>query len=458
MAFGYESECGGSARRSVGRSSLVLYAALRLGGKGHQPFTQKNTPVENLAESPLKSVGIKVSLSAMERRIVAALAGIYATRMLGLFLLLPVLSIYATRLPDASPGLIGLAMGAYGLTQAVFQIPFGRWSDRYGRRPVIAIGLLLFLIGSVVGALAESLWVVVLARSLQGAGAMSAAVTALLADFTREAVRTRAMAFIGISIGASFVISLITAPLLEAVVGVPGIFWVMAVLAIVGLALLRFAVPKQGEQVIDPAAVRIPTLRVAMLPELRAYFVGVFGLHFILTATFLSVPLVLLNQLGIAEGEHWKIYLCVFLASFMGTVPLILAAERVPRPERVVVIGVLVAAGAQAVMALWLAHSWPVFVAFTVFFAVFNFLEARLPAGLSKAAPVADRGAALGVFATCQFLGAAAGGVLGGQLLAHFGIAGVFWGSAVIALAWAVVTATVPDAAATETTPDLSRR
>ena len=400
---------------------------------------------ENVAESPLNTTTIKISLSAIERRIVAALAGIYATRMLGLFLLLPVLSIYAAQLPDASPGLIGVAMGAYGLTQAAFQIPFGRWSDRYGRRPLIAIGLLMFLLGSIVGALAESLWMIVLARSLQGAGAMSAAVTALLADFTREEVRTRAMAFIGISIGASFVISLITAPLLEAMIGVPGIFWVMAVLAILGLMLLKFAVPGHGEAVIDPAALRIPTLRVALLPELRAYFAGVFGLHFILTATFLSVPLVLLHELGIAEGEHWKIYLGVFLASFLGTVPLILASERTAQPQRVVVTGVLVAACAQAVMAVWFVRSWYVFAAFTVFFAVFNFLEARLPAGLSRVAPAADRGAAMGVFATCQFLGAAAGGMLGGQLLAGFGVAGVFWGSAVVALAWAVVTALAPE-------------
>lgn len=405
-----------------------------------------STPVENSLGSPdMGATSVKIKLSAIERRIVAALAGIYATRMLGLFLLLPVLSIYATQLPDASPELIGLAMGAYGLTQAIFQIPFGRWSDHYGRRPVIAVGLLLFLLGSVVGALADSLWLIVLARSLQGAGAMSAAVTALLADFTREAVRTRAMAFIGISIGASFVISLIAAPLLEAVIGVAGIFWVMAVLAILGLILLRFAVPAQGEELVDPAAVRIPTLRVALLPELRGYFAGVFGLHFILTATFLSVPLVLLHELGITEGEHWKIYLGVFLTSFLGTVPLILASERTAQPQRVVVTAVLVAACAQAVMAVFFARNWYVFGAFTVFFAVFNFLEARLPAGLSKSAPAADRGAAMGVFATCQFLGAAAGGVLGGQLLAHFGVSGVFWGSALMALAWAVITALSPE-------------
>lgn len=383
------------------------------------------------------------SLTALERRIVAALAGIYATRMLGLFLLLPVLAIYASQRPEATPTLIGLAMGAYGLTQAVLQIPFGRWSDRYGRRPVIVVGLLLFLIGSMVGALAQSLWMIILARALQGAGAMSAAVTALLADFTREAVRTRAMAFIGISIGASFVISLIAAPLLEAAVGVPGIFWVMAALAVAGLMLLRFAVP--AEAPMAEVQARIPTLRVALLPALRSYFVGVFALHFILTATFLSVPLVLLNELGIAEAAHWKVYLGVFVVSFAGTVPLVLGVERAARPSWIVATAVLVSALAQAVLALSHAQQWPVFAAFTVFFAVFNFLEARLPAGLSKAAPASDRGAAMGVFATCQFLGAACGGMLGGQLLKFFGVSGVFWGSAMLALVWATVVATSAD-------------
>ncbi len=359
--------------------------------------------------------------------------------MLGLFLLLPVLSIYASQMPGATPTLIGLAMGAYGLTQALLQMPFGRWSDRYGRRPIIIFGLILFLLGSIVGALAESLWMIIFARCLQGAGAISAAVTALLADFTREAVRTRAMAFIGMSIGASFVVSLIAAPLLEAIIGVSGIFWVMAGLALLGILLLKVAVPVEGGQTSDPSATRIPTLRVAALPALRSYFVGVFALHFILTATFLSVPLVLLHSLGITEAAHWKVYLGVFLVSFLGTVPLILAAERARRPHWIVALAVAASALAQAVLAISYAEQWPVFIAFTLFFAAFNFLEARLPAGLSKAAPVTDRGAAMGVFATCQFLGAACGGMLGGQLLKFFGLGGVFWGSALVALAWAGV-------------------
>lgn len=378
-------------------------------------------------------------MSATERRVVGALAGIYTTRMLGLFLLLPVLSIYASRMPDASPRLIGLTMGAYGLMQALFQIPFGRWSDRYGRRPLIIVGLCLFLLGSVVGALSTSLKMVLVARALQGAGAMSAAVTALLADFTREAVRTRAMAFIGISIGASFVVSLIAAPLLEAVIGVAGIFWVMAGLALLALGLLKVLVPQEDEaEAKARAGDRQPTWRVAALPELRSFYVGVFALHFVLTATFLAVPLLLLNGLNIAEAQHWKIYLSVFLASFAGTVPLVLFAERAARPSWVVALAVLTAAAAQFALARVGTQAWPVYVAFALFFAAFNFLEARLPAALSKRAPAADRGAALGVFATCQFLGSACGGALGGTLLGAFGLAGVFYASAVVALVWAV--------------------
>lgn len=380
---------------------------------------------------------VSISLSAMERRSVAALAGIYATRMLGLFLLLPVLALYARQLPDSSPGMIGLAMGIYGLAQAVFQIPFGRWSDRYGRRPVIALGLVVFLLGSALGAVAHSLWMIVLARAVQGAGAMSAAVTALLADVTREEVRTRAMAFIGISIGASFVISLIAAPLLEARIGVPGIFWVMALLAVLGLLALR-RVP-QVDSHFDAAARRMPTWRVAGLGALRSYYVGVFALHFILQATFLSVPLLLVEQLHIPKATHWQVYLGVFVVSLLGTVALIRAAEKAKHPQRVVTVAVLVAAIAQGTIALTMGRYWWLMVAFTLFFAAFNFLEARLPAGLSKAAPAADRGAALGVFATCQFLGSAGGGLMGGQLLRFFGIGGVLWGCVVIALLWAAV-------------------
>lgn len=393
------------------------------------------------SSAPEAAAAVKISLNSAERRVVGALAGIYMTRMLGLFLLLPVLAIYVTGLPGATPALAGIAMGAYGLAQAIFQIPFGRWSDRYGRRPLIFIGLGLFLAGSIVGGFAADVWLVILARILQGMGAMSAAVTALLADYTREAVRTRAMAFIGISIGASFVVSLITAPLLEALIGVRGIFWSMGVLAVAGMALLQFVVPQDIRDAGRGNSERTSVWVVSAMPGLRPHFFGVFALHFILTATFLAVPLVLLNNLGIAEATHWKIYLGVFLASFAATVPLILAAERLRAPVRIVVAGIVIGALAQAWLGFAHQARWPVLVAFTIFFGVFNFLEARLPAALSKAAPAADRGAAMGVFATCQFLGAACGGALGGVLLGRFGVGGVFGASAIVALAWAYVAA-----------------
>ena len=377
--------------------------------------------------------------SGTEIRVVVALAAIYMTRMLGLFLLLPVLAIYASGLPGGTPARIGLAMGAYGLTNALLQIPFGRWSDRYGRRPIIFAGLGIFCLGSVVGAFAHNLPTLILARAIQGAGAMSAAVSALVADHTRDEVRTRAMAVIGISIGSSFIISLVLGPVLEAAVGVTGIFWLMAGLALGGITLLGIAVPGAGSVAVSASTQRVSLWTISALPTLRPYFAGVFALHFVLTATFLSVPLVLLHDLGIAEPSHWKVYLGVFLFSLVGTVPLILGIERSRRPNVVFVGAILIAAAAQATLAVDHRVLSAVLAAFTVFFAVFNFLEARLPAQLSKVAPSGDRGGALGVFATFQFLGSAFGGAIGGQLQQHWGVAGVFWGSAVVATLWAVI-------------------
>jgi predicted MFS family arabinose efflux permease len=376
----------------------------------------------------------------LERRSVGALAAIYATRMLGLFLLLPVLALYARGMPDYSPELLGLAMGAYGLAQAVLQIPFGRWSDRFGRKPVIAVGLLLYAAGSLVGALANSLAALFAARLVQGSGAVSASVTALLADLTRPEVRTRAMAVVGISIGLSFVLALVLAPVLDAAIGVPGIFAVMLAMALAGLALLYLAVPVEpprsgGAESRDLSALTDLLTR----PALRPLYAGVFALHFIMTATFLSVPQVLALDLGMPVAGHWKVYLGVFVASLAGTVPLVLATERSGRARLVFVLAIALVALAQALLGLDHAHLWHVLLALTLFFGVFNYLEARLPALLTQAAPGTDRGAALGVFATSQFLGAFLGGAAGGVLLGRFGLSGVFWGSAAVAGAWAVV-------------------
>jgi predicted MFS family arabinose efflux permease len=379
-------------------------------------------------------------MTGPERRSVAALAGIYASRMLGLFLPLPVLALYARGLPDYSPQLFGVAMGAYGLTQAVFQIPFGSWSDRIGRKTVITWGLALFAVGSVVGALAHSLVVVAIARAIQGVGAVSAAVTALLADLTRPEVRTRAMAVVGISIGLSFVAALVLAPILDAHFGVPGIFVVMLVLALTGIALLHLAVPdeppRQGGT--DSRSLR-ELLRIAARRDLGWLYFGIFSLHFIMTATFMSVPLVMRDELAIPSVAHSKVYLGVFLASIIGTLPLVMRTDRSAGAGALFVWSILALAFAEALLGADHAHKWAVLAALTLFFAVFNYLEARMPALLTLAAGQSERGAALGIFSVAQTLGIAAGGLIGGRLLQVFGNPGVFWGAAVIALFWAAL-------------------
>ena len=381
-------------------------------------------------------------MNAVERRSVGALAAIYASRMLGMFLLLPVLALYARTLSDYSPELLGLAMGAYGLMQALLQIPFGRWSDRYGRKPLITLGLGFYAVGSVLGMFAHSVALLALARAVQGAGAVSASVTALMADLTRSEVRTRAMAVVGISIGLSFVVALIAAPALDAAIGVPGLFGVMLAMALLGIALLHFAVPPEPSRHGGGEGRELSALlEIVRRPQLRPLYFGMFALHAIMTATFLSVPQVLQDDLGLPGADHWQVYLGVFVASIAGTIPLVLRTERggPGTAGRMLVVSVALAGGAQAILGLDHGRWWGVLAALTVFFAAFNFLEARLPALLTQAAPAADRGAALGVFATAQFLGAFFGGAVGGLLLRGFGITGVFWGSAAMALSWIVV-------------------
>jgi MFS family permease len=379
------------------------------------------------------------ALTPVERRSVGALAAIYASRMLGMFLMLPVLALHAQTLPDYTPELLGLAMGAYGLTQAVLQIPFGRWSDRYGRKPLIALGLLFYAAGSVIGMFAHSVMLLAVARGVQGAGAVSASVTALLADLTRSEVRTRSMAIIGISIGLSFVVALVLAPVLDTAIGVPGIFGIMLAMALLGLALLYTAVPHEPQRTGGAEARELSgMLEILARPQLRPLYFGMFALHAIMTATFISVPQVLEHTLGIAKASHWAVYLGVFLASLVGTVPLVLRTERhSTRGAGLFVLAVALTGVAQALLGLDHVHLWVVLAALTLFFAVFNFLEARLPALLTLSAPSSERGAALGIFATSQFLGAFFGGMGGGILLGRFGISGVFWGCAVMAFAWA---------------------
>jgi predicted MFS family arabinose efflux permease len=296
----------------------------------------------------------------------------------------------------------------------------------------------MFAIGSLVGALAHSVTMLAVARGIQGAGAVSAAVTALLADLTRPEVRTRSMAVVGISIGLSFVAALVLAPVLDAHFGVPGIFMTMLVLAVSGIAVLHVAVPVEPARSggADSRSFR-DLLQISGRRDLRSVYLGIFALHFIMTSTFMSVPQVMRDDLGIPSAEHWKVYLGVFVASIVGTVPLVLRTDRGASAGPLFIWSILLLGLAQALLGADHVHLWTVLAAMTLFFAVFNYLEARLPALLTLVAGTTERGAALGVFATAQFLGVAAGGFVGGRLLQVFGIPGVFWGSAVMAVFWA---------------------
>jgi MFS family permease len=378
------------------------------------------------------------ALLPAERRTVAVLAAIYAVRLLGLFLLLPVLALHAGSLPGGTPLLAGLAVGAYGLTQALLQIPFGAWSDRIGRKPVIVIGLLLHVAGSALGAAAGSAVSLVAARIVQGLGAVSGPVTALLADLTRLEVRTRAMFAIGLCIGGSFVISLVAGPLIAAGIGVSGVFWLIGALGLAALGLV-FVLPAER-----PPAERAARgdWRAALTPALAPHYTGVFMLHLTLTAAFIAVPHGLRDLHGIEPARHWVIYLGVFLASVALTVPLVLWSERLRGAGRALSAG---GAGLAATLAalVWAQSNFAALLgALVVYFGAFNFLEARLPAALTEAAGEGSRGAALGVFATCQFAGAFAGGLMGGVLLgSRWHDTGIFAGAALAALAWLPVAA-----------------
>jgi predicted MFS family arabinose efflux permease len=376
-------------------------------------------------------------MTALERRAVAALAGIYGTRLLGLFLILPVFALYAQTLDGYTPRLMGLALGIYGLTQACLQIPFGALSDRLGRKPVIAFGLILFAVGSVVAANAHSIEMVVIGRALQGSGAVSAAVTALVADLTRDTQRTKAMAVIGITVGASFLVAIPLGSALNALIGVPGIFWLTAGLASVGIAVLWLAVPRSPARPRGPAPALLPQLRAVLRNrDLLQLNVGIFALHAALTAMFVVLPAALVERAGLPQNEHAALYLPLMVASAIPLFPIIAWSERSGRQRHAYAAAVLVLT--LALGGLSLAHDslMAIGAGLLVFFVAFNFLEASLPSLVSKTATLNAKGMAIGVYSTFQFLGAFVGGDRGGWLYQHYGMAAVLVGAAVITGIW----------------------
>lgn len=375
-------------------------------------------------------------LLATERRAIIGLASLYASRMLGLFMVLPVLALYADDLAGATPLLVGLALGGYGLTQAILQIPFGLLSDRIGRKVVIALGLVLFMLGSVVAAMADSIAWIIAGRCLQGSGAVAAAIMALLADQTREQVRTAAMATIGLSIGVAFAIAMVLGPLLASHFGLSGVFWFTALLAVLGLLVLWRLVPAAPRRLRHRDVGLDRNQMKAMLgrSDLLRLDLSIFSLHLILMAIFVAVPFRLLGA-GIPIERHGVVYLGVMALAFVGMVPLVIVAEK-KRRMKGIFLGA-VAAMAACLMALGTATTVvPLVLLLFGFFTAFNLLEATLPSMISKMAPAGAKGTAMGIYSTSQFLGAFLGGILGGALAQDFGLDAVFYGCGLVALIW----------------------
>ncbi|MGD8177195.1 MFS transporter [Marinimicrobium sp. ARAG 43.8] len=386
---------------------------------------------------------MSIAQAPFERRTVASLAMLYAFRMLGLFMVLPVLTLYGDSYSGASPLLLGLALGAYGFSQAILQIPFGVLSDRIGRKPVIAAGLLVFTIGSVLAAQADSVYELILGRLLQGGGAIAGAVMALLADLTSEENRTKAMATIGGAIGLSFSLALVIGPLLASWGGLAAIFWLTALLGLVGLWVLWKLVPsvkrpprRRREVGAVPELIR-DVLRDRELLRLN---LGIFVLHFVLMALFLVMPGRLEGDLGVTRDHHWFVYLPLLAGAFIAMLPFIIIGEkrRQMKPVFLLAVGLL---GVSLLAQLW-AHSvvWVLATLF-LFFMAFNLLEASLPSLVSKTAPAGAKGTATSIYSSCQFFGAFAGGSLGGWLLQSGGPALVAGVSLGLVMLWWLVAA-----------------
>jgi predicted MFS family arabinose efflux permease len=374
-------------------------------------------------------------MSSRELRASLSLAAIFGLRLFGMFIILPVFALWTQGRPGWSLQLAGIAMGAYGLTQGLLQIPFGWLSDRYGRKPMLYIGLAIFALGSFICALGENPWVMIAGRIVQGAGAISAVAIALAADLTRETQRSKAMAIIGSTIGAVFAISFVAAPFLEKAIGVRGIFALTGALVLLAMAVVRWVVPDA------PAVKRVPTAKVLWAalrdPELIRLNIGIFALHAVLMALFVVVPVALV-QAGLPASDHWWIYLGAVGGGFVLMLPALIGpAASHERP--VFLAAVATVAVAIAVLAVELNSVPGIVTALVIFFAGFNVLEAKLPALVSRAAPREATGSATGVYSSVQFLGAFCGAAAGGAIAQHASFVAVLVTCLVVTAAWLAV-------------------
>jgi MFS family permease len=384
------------------------------------------------------------SFTQSERRASIGLAGVFSLRMFGLFVILPVVALYADTLPGGeSATLIGLAIGIYGLTQAIFQIPLGRLSDFWGRKRTIYLGLCIFIMGSLVAACADSLLMLCIGRGIQGAGAVSSAAIALNADLTRDEVRTKSMAIIGITIGFTFLLSIVLGPVLDGFVGLSGIFLITALLTCVSIAVVYFYVPdpepigKRGED--SPVKLQV----ILSNRDLLRLDLGIFSLHGILMAMFVSLPFILA---GLEGGLiTWQFYLAVMVSSIFIMLPLMMFSEKFGHRKAVFLFSIMMIILAELLLGVFDFGQVGLGLALVIFFGAFNLLEASLPSWVSRVADPKSKGTALGVYSTSQYLGTFIGGVAGGWTYQHFSGQGVFIFSAVWALVWLLASVKMSD-------------
>lgn len=381
-----------------------------------------------------KKASQRVQFTPQERRSSVLLAILFSTRMLGLFLLTPIFAVAAQSIPGGNNAMkVGIALGAYGLTQAILQIPLGMASDRFGRRPVIVAGMVLFIIGGVVSALAQSVDGIIVGRVLQGLGAISAAITAWVADATRPEVRTRAMAMVGSAIGLSFAVSLVLSPVLVGQFGLSGLFWAISLLGFVCLLIAAFAIPEypQSETLIQVSAREVLGHR-----DLLRLNLGVFALHFILMTLFVVIPTTLSRVGQLDSGSLWKVYLPVIVLSFGFMIPMVIRTEVRKTHTKTLTHLVFALAVVMAIMPLVSSSFWSVVVFLFLFFCLFNTLEALQPSLVSRVAPPNYKGLAMGFYNTTQSLGVFGGGLAGGVIASTVGMQWALWLGAALAVVW----------------------
>ena len=379
------------------------------------------------------------NMTSIEKRVAMSLSAIFASRMLGLFMILPVFAVYAEELDGFTPTLAGLAIGIYGLTQAMFQIPLGMLSDNIGRKPVIIGGLIIFAIGSIVAAMSDSITGVIIGRALQGSGAIASAVMALAADLTREEHRIKVMASIGMSIGLSFSLALVFGPLLHGVFGVEGIFWITAFFAFGGILVAKFWVPTPVRSRFHrDAEVELSWFSKAFSdPQLVRLDMGIFILHFILISMFMVMPGVLREQLGFSLEQHWQLYLPILFFGVLTMVPFIILAEKKRKVKQVLIGAISILIISQLGFPLLSGSLVGFAIMLWLFFSAFTLLEAIMPALVAKLAPAAHKGTAMGAYSTSQFLGVFLGGLTGGILSEFYGINSVAAFNVALLIIWA---------------------